>query len=126
MQRQSYLEKQETKKNVMLAAGLVAERYPSVSSLVLRMTYYQRTSDPILMKRTLNFLPSDYACFYFDCLREGCIDGGFELSRVVSEMIKKKIKSTKGKLVCNGKSKILHLNHASIEYEICIQYLKHP
>ncbi|HUL01114.1 MAG TPA: hypothetical protein VLX29_09685 [Nitrospirota bacterium] len=124
MQKQSYLEKQELKKSNMLAAGLVSERYPSVASIVLHMTYYQRTSDPILMKRTLNFLPTDYACFRLDCMREECTNGGFELSQVVAEMIKKNIKSAKGKIICNGKSETLHLNHASIAYDITIQYLK--
>jgi hypothetical protein len=124
MQKQSYLEKQEMKKSNMLAAGLVSERYPSVSTIVLHMTYYQRTSDPILMKRTLNFLPTDYACFHLDCMREECANGGFELSQVIAEMIKKNIKSAKGKIVCTGKSESLHLNHASISYEISIQYLK--
>ena len=42
----------------------------------------------------------------------------------IAEMIKKNIKSAKGKIVCTGKSESLHLNHASISYEISIQYLK--
>jgi hypothetical protein len=63
--RQSYREKLELERASLLAAGLVSERYSGVSSIVFHMTYYQRSLlDPILMKRTLSFLPANYACFH--------------------------------------------------------------
>lgn len=124
MQKQSYMEKLELKKNTMLAAGLVSERFPGVSSIVLQMTYYQRTADPILMKRTVNFTPNDYACFRMDCMREECTQGGFELAPVVANLIKSSKKSAKGKIICNGKSETLRFGHASIAYEISVQYNK--
>lgn len=122
--KQSYMEKLELKKSKMLAAGLVSERYPEVSSIVFHMTYYQRTSDPVLMKRTINFVPTDYACFHMNCMREECANGGFELTPVVVGLIKNLKKTVKGKIVCNGKSESLPLGHASIAYEINIQYNK--
>lgn len=120
--KQSYMEKLELKRNTMLAAGLISERYPKVSGIVLRMTYYQRTSDPVLMVRTVNFVPTDYACFRLDCMREECANGGFELAPVISRLIKNVKKSAKGKIVCCGKSEDLRPGHASIAYEITIQY----
>jgi len=120
--KQSYMEKLELKKNKMLAAGLVSERYPGVSSIVFRMTYYQKTSDPVLMTRTVNFIPTDYACFHMDCMREECCNGGFELTPVVTGLIKNLKKTVKGKIVCNGKSESLPNGHASIAYEVSIQY----
>ena len=122
--KQSYMEKLELKKNKMLAAGLVSERYPGVSSIVFRMTYYQKTSDPVLMTRTVNFIPTDYACFRMDCMREECCNGGFELTPVVTGLIKNLKKTVKGKIVCNGKSESLPNGHASIAYEVSIQYSK--
>ncbi len=122
--KQTYLEKMELKKNTMLAAGLVSERLPGVSRIVLNMTYYQRTADPVLMKRTVNFFPTDYACFRMECMREECMNGGFDLTPVVAGLVKNHKKSVKGKIVCNGKSENLRLGHASIAYEVSIQYDK--
>jgi len=86
--KQNYKEKLELKKNAMLAAGLVSERYPAVSSIMFRMTYYQRTADPVLMTRTMSFSPTNYACFYLECMREECCDGGFDLTPVVTIWLK--------------------------------------
>lgn len=122
--KQSYMEKMELKKKVMLAAGLVSDRFPGVSSIVLHMTYYQKTSDPVLMKRTVNFFPSHYACFHMECMREECTNGGFDLAPVVASLVKNQKKAIAGKLVCSGKSDSLRLGHASIAYEVSIQYAK--
>ena len=124
MNKQSYVEKMEIKKNAMLAAGLVSERYPEVSSIVLNMTYFQRTSDPVLMKRTVTFVCNNYASFHMDCMQEECTNGGFNLAPVVSELVKRRKKTVKGKLVCSGKNKVLGPGHASIAYEVNIQYKK--
>jgi len=124
MNKQSYVEKMESKKNAMLAAGLVSERYPEVSSIVLHMTYFQRTSDPVLMKRTVNFVCNNYASFHMDCMREECTNGGFNLAPVVSALVKNRKKTMKGKLVCSGKNDALGPGHASIAYEVNIQYKK--
>jgi hypothetical protein len=124
--KQNYMEKQDVKKAAMLAAGLVSERMPAVSSIVLRMTYLQKTSDPVLMKRIVHFLPSDYACFHMDCMREECTNGGFDLTPVVASLVKTRKKTVTGKIVCNGKSDGLRVGHASIAYEVNVEYAKQP
>jgi hypothetical protein len=121
--RQSYKEKLELKKASLLAAGLVSERYSGVSSIVLHMTYYQRSLlDPILMKRTLSFLPANYAYFHMKCMKEECNNGGFDLAPVVAGLVKIRKKSIKGKIFCHGTHETR--GHASISYEINIQYNK--
>jgi hypothetical protein len=124
--KQNYMEKLELKRQGMLAAGLVSDRFPGISSIVFRMTYYQKTSDPILMVRTVNFFPTDYACFRMDCMREECTNGGFDLAPIVSSLVKTRKKSVKGKIVCNGKNENLRPGHASIAYEVSVQYTKEP
>ncbi len=121
---QSYKEKLETKKNAILASGRVSERLPDVSSIVFRMIYYQRTAGPVLMTRTVNFVPTDYACFHMDCTREECTNGGFDLAPIVASLVKNRKKSVKGNLSCRGKSESLRLGHASITYEVSIEYNK--
>ena len=121
---QNYKEKLEIKKNAILSSGRVSERLPDVSSIVFRMTYYQRTAGAILMTRTVNFVPTDYACFHLDCTREECTNGGFDLAPVVANLVKSRKKSGKGNLSCRGKSESLRFGHASIAYEVNIEYNK--
>lgn len=120
--RQSYKEKMELEKAAVVAAGLVSERHAGVSSIEFRMTYYRRGLDVVLMKRTLSFSPTDYAGFHMKCMEEGCMDGGFDLAPVVASLAKSRKKSVKGKLYCHGTNHTL--GHASIAYEVTVQYSK--
>jgi hypothetical protein len=114
----------ELSKQRRLAAGLLSERFPGVSDIVVRMTYYQNAINSILMVRTINFWPSQYAYFNMDCMIKGCVDGGFDLTSVITDMIKSRKTSEKGKLVCNGKIETLACDHASIAYHITVRYTK--
>jgi hypothetical protein len=120
--KQNYVERMELNKQLRLASGLVSERFPEVSDIVIHMTYYHKGVNPILMVRTVNFFPSGFAYFNMDCMIRGCVDGGFDLTSVISDMIKNHKRLRKGKLICNGKNDDLASDHASIDYEIRIQY----
>ncbi len=122
--KQNYIERMELNKQLRLASGLVSERFPEVSDIVIYMTYYHKGANPILMVRTVNFFPSGYAYFNMDCMIRDCVDGGFDLTSVIADMIKNHKKLRKGKLACNGKNDALASDHASIAYEIRIQYNK--
>ena len=120
--RQSYKEKRELEKAALVATGLVSERYAGLSSIEFRMTYYRIGIASVLMTRTLSFSPTDYAGFHLKCMEEGCVDGGFDLAPVVASLAKSRKKSIKGKLFCRGKNHTL--GHASIAYEVNVQYSK--
>jgi hypothetical protein len=45
--RQDYIKKMELKKQARLAAGVMSDRFPKVSGMVIHMTYFQAT--PILI-----------------------------------------------------------------------------
>ena len=124
IRKQSYREQLEVKKNILMAAGLVSERFPGVTNIELRMTYYQKTADPVLMKRTITFCPTNYAFFRLDCMRDGCANGGFNLAPVVASLVKDRKPSIKGSINCRGKAESLGHGHASISYEINIHYSK--
>jgi len=112
----------EQKKEDKIAAGLVSEHYPKVSGMVIHMTYYQKASNPVLMVRTVNFFPTSYAYFNMECMIKGCVDGGFNLTSVIYNLVKNHKKSAKGKMSCCGKSDSLSPDHAHISYEISIKY----
>lgn len=114
----------ELNKQNRLAAGLLSERYPQVSGIVINMTYYQKGSDSILMLRTVNVIPADFAYFNMECVNKGCLEGGFDLTSVIASMIKARKKAGKGKLTCCGKIDTRASDHASVVYEIGIEYNK--
>ena len=104
----------------MVAAGLVSERYSGVSNIEFHLTYFQRCVDPVLMVRTLSFLPASYASFHMKCMHEGCTDGGYDLAPVVAAMAKTRKKSANGKILCHGTNDTR--GHASIAYKVNILY----
>jgi hypothetical protein len=118
--RQNYREKQELERIALVALGLVSERYAEVSNIEFRMTYYQRSLNTVLMKRTLNFLPSNYAGFHMKCMEDGCTGGGFDLAPMVAGLTKSHKKTTKGKIYCHGTNHTF--GHASLAYEVDIHY----
>jgi hypothetical protein len=122
--RQNYLAKQEMLQKNRIAAGLVSDCFPGVSCIVFRMTYYLGASSPILMERTLNFHPADYAYFRLDCMKEECTNGGFDLTSVVTSLVRSRKRTVKGKIMCRGKNPALPPGHASISYEVSVQYAK--
>ncbi|HUI45370.1 MAG TPA: hypothetical protein VL122_05200 [Nitrospirota bacterium] len=120
--RQSYRQKLEREKAALVALGLISERYAGVSNIEFRMTYYRRGLDAVLMKRTLSFSSADYADFHLKCMGDGCTGGGFDLAPVVAGLAKSRKKTTKGKVYCHGMNHTF--GHASIAYEVNIQYYK--
>ena len=99
-------------------AGSMAEHFPEVAGIVISMMYKQKGVAKALL-RTVNFFPESYAYFIVDCLSKDCIDGGFDLTRVITEMIGNRRGSTKGELGCEGN---ITSEHAAIVYEVAIQY----
>jgi hypothetical protein len=120
--KQSYKQKLEMERTALLAMGLVSERHSGVAGIQLHMTYYQRGLDPVLMERTLSFLPASYASFHMRCMHDGCMDGGYNMAPVIARLAKSRKKSVKGKIFCHGTNTTL--GHASIAYEVNIQYNK--
>lgn len=109
----------------MFAAGLVSDRFPRVADITIHMTYYQKGPNPVLMRRTINILPSSCAYFKIDCMIKGCDNGGFDLTSVIIDMVKTLKKTRKGNMVCPGKIGTANsFDHASIDYEISIRYDK--
>ena len=123
--RQNYALKMELKKQVNIAAGLVSERFPGVSGIVIHMTYYRDAAIPLLMVRTVNIFPTSYANFKMDCMTKNCDNGGFDLTAIVAEMVRTRKTMKKGEIVCHGTIDSLASEHASVHYETAIKYKAH-
>ncbi|GAB4420602.1 MAG: hypothetical protein OHK0032_16330 [Thermodesulfovibrionales bacterium] len=122
--KQNYTARMELNRQHRLAAGLLSDRFPEVSGIVIHMTYYQKGINPVLMERTVNIFPTCFAYFNMECMVKDCEGGGFDLSPVIADMVKTHKKVGKGKLVCCGMIDALASDHASIAYEIGIRYNK--
>jgi hypothetical protein len=109
------IERQQRK----LDAGFVDALFPEVAGIVINMIYNQRGIQKSL-SRVINFLPGSYALFRIECLNRECSEGGFDLSEVITGMIRNRRGSAKGSLSCEGKSP--SANHSTIAYEVSIQY----
>lgn len=101
-----------------LASGLMSDRFAEVSNIVVKMKYVKEGNISLL--RTLNFYPESHAFFRVSCLGEGCEDGGLDLTRVITTMIKKHKTSAKGELSCKNKDPAAV--HANIAYEVALKY----
>jgi len=99
-------------------AGSVATHFPEVANIVMNMTYNQRGAKSIL--RTFNFTPESYAFFVVNCLRQDCVGGGFDLTEVITSMIRNRRAEVRGALGCKGTDS--STNHSDIAYKVSIQY----
>ncbi len=122
--KQVHFTNKEILRQKEIDAGLVSDRFPKVSGIEINMTYHHKSNDQLLMIRTINFSSTSYALFDLKCLTKGCDNGGFELTKVITGMVKNRKKSIKGKLVCSGKNSPSSSEHAKISYEIGIKYNK--
>jgi hypothetical protein len=109
------MERQQRK----LDAGFMDAQFPDVAGIVIRMIYSQSGIQKSL-PRVVNFFPGSYALFRIDCLKKECVDGGFDLTQVITGMIRNHSGSARGNLSCGGNSP--SADHSTISYEVSIQY----
>lgn len=99
-------------------AGSMANHFPEVAGIDISMTYNQKGIRSLL--RTFSFSPSSYAYFKVDCLCKDCNGGGFDLTQVITGMIRNRRKATKGELNCLGEGPAA--DHSAVVYEVAIRY----
>jgi hypothetical protein len=102
-----------------LDAGFVDAQFPEVAGIVVNMIYNQRGIQKSL-PRVVNFFPGSYALFRIDCLKKECIDGGFDLTQVITGMIRNRRVASKGEISCEGDGP--SADHSTIAYEVAIKY----
>ena len=111
-------EAREERLRLKLDAGLMSDRFPEVSHIVVKMKYVKEGATSLL--RTLNFQPESYAFFRMSCLGEGCVDGGLDLTKVITTMIRSHKTTAKGQLRCGNTDPAAV--HADIAYEVSMKY----
>jgi len=102
----------------ILAAGLVSERFPGVSSIVVTMNYNRGRNSAL--RRTLNFYPGSPAFFKVSPLGDGGEDGAPDLTNFISGMIGAHKGSAKGEVRGGRGDEVIV--HPNVEYEVAITY----
>lgn len=108
----------EERKRQTLAAGLMADRFPGVSSIVVTMEYSRGTFSAV--HRTMNFYPGSHAFFNISSLGDGSDEVGLDLTRFIHKMIGSRKKLAKGAF--NGDPKDPDVAHPIVDYEVAITY----
>ena len=103
-------------------SGLVSEHFPGVSHLLVRMAYYRDKTTPLLMIRTVNFASSDNAYFNMACMGKKCLNGGFDLTREIDDLVKTHKDLGQGRMDCSGLDNDPASCPAMIDYVISISY----
>jgi len=112
---QSRIERKQQK----IDSGFISRHFPGVASIVISMMYKQQgILKPI--HRIINFFPGSYAFFKVDCLSDDCLDGGFDMSWIITSMIRNHSEASKGELGCDDSGP--RPDHSNIVYEVAIQY----
>ena len=99
--------------------GLISDRFPEVSRIVIRITYSEK-KNMFNMVRTVYFSPTDYAYFNMECMTRKCVDGGFDLAFKIVHLVKNHMTFGQGKRFCSRKR-----CPATVEYDISIDYKTH-
>ena len=106
------------RKQEKLESGFMSKHFPEVAGIVINMMYNQNGARSL--SRILNFSPDSYAFFKVACLSDDCVDGGFDMTRIITSMIRNHSETLKGELGCDDTGP--RPNHSNIVYEVAIQY----
>lgn len=80
----------------------LSELYPDLGRLLLFIAFEEADSESEPNYQQLIFTPETQAIFRFDCSREECVGGGFDLTEIVAEMVRNKESRVQGNLECEG------------------------
>jgi hypothetical protein len=107
-------------------AGLISQRFPEVSNIVVDMQHNKKGLSAVHLLRTLNFFSDSHAYFRVECLNRDCKDctEGFHLDQVVAAMVRNHTSSKEGELNCEGNG--ITSRHVNISYKVTIQYNAFP
>ena len=83
-------------------AELIKERYPQIEEITIKFTFRDHEGHSEPFKQEHPFVPNSKAFFEFDCPHRECIDGGFNLTHAISDMIGEGNSNHTGTLTCQG------------------------
>jgi len=98
--------------------------YPQVQSLEFDLTFSgEDIVSPPPSRNLEKYVTDSCAFFEFDCSYRDCIDGGFDLTGVVTDMVEKGKTECSGDLFCQGRQEgRRNLCFHRLTYKIVVKY----
>lgn len=119
MTRRAKITAAKTKeKQQKIDAGFVSEFFPTVTEISINMLYSQAGEEKPL-SRTVNFFPGSSATFKLNCLCSQCIEGRFDFTEIISEMVRTRETVSKGEISCKSCSAP---ECSGVAYSVTIKY----
>ncbi|HEY6837646.1 MAG TPA: hypothetical protein VI389_02770 [Geobacteraceae bacterium] len=84
------------------AHATIGELYPDVRRLLLFIAFQEADAESEPNYQQIIFTPETEALFRFDCSRDQCMGGGFDLTPIVADLMKNKEVRVQGQLSCEG------------------------
>jgi hypothetical protein len=84
------------------AHATVSELYPELSRITLFVAFEEADAESEPNYQQIIFTTETEAIFRFDCSRDACVGGGFDLAPVVDDMVKNRESRVHGRLACEG------------------------
>ena len=100
-----YEQQKFNRRQARLRAATLKECHPQLAKLTVDMSFRRYSGDPSDHdpdpKQEL-YAPESKAFFELECPHRECVDGGFDLSSVVSKMVAENETEASGMITCQG------------------------
>ena len=80
----------------------ISELYPDLRRVTVYIAFEEANSESEPNYQQVIFTADNEAIFRFDCSRDACVGGGFDLTPVVDHMVNNQESRAHGKLACEG------------------------
>lgn len=101
---------------------LLSELFPNVSRLMLFVAFEEADAEAEPNYQQIIFTPDSAAEFFLDCSREDCVDGGFDYTPAIAELVRSEGERGYGTMLCTGQCAGQCCALQS-QYRIIVQYL---
>ena len=98
----NYKQERETRRRAYMSAPSLKQQFPAVEQVVLELIFADSSGIAKHSPQTHTFGPAARAYFDVTCPFSSCLGGGFDLSRVISDMLSHRQRTVSGKLHCHG------------------------
>jgi hypothetical protein len=121
-----YRHQREQRRRAYTLSPLVREEYPRVQHVTMELKFKDPAGIGQHSQQTHTFAQGAKAYFMVSCPFSTCVDGGYDLSGAVGDLIAHQGESVSGRLVCQGWHDRKHANerrcNLELQYRITAAY----
>jgi hypothetical protein len=114
----NYRHQREQRRRAYTLSPLVREEYPKVERVTIELKFTDPTGVGHHSQQTHTFAAAARAYFIVSCPFSTCLDGGYDLSAPVADLISHQGEMVTGRLVCQGWHDRNHANQRRCGLEL--------